>query len=315
MPAVALPALDGREPLAFLAALGVLRLAHRELGTMVRLCFSDRDATAMLDSDLASTQEIASMLRGIIDRIPPDAVVPDGPAAFPLRAGTGTDPMRVPREELRDLYGRFPGDTATAWLPGLLTDLAADGQQRVAQTPFTAPSGKQNLRGLFDKPLEPLRKRPQLIHDALVGWRRVPGVTGEYLDHRVLNSTADDPLGRKGMETGVPGATWLAVMSLPLLPITGDGTRIRAPLWHHVPGRRTPLMAWPLWRRPLDVHATRTLIQHPTIRPQSSKGGPTISRHALAALGAFILCGAERQRVPGRNFAGVLAPTPIVLTD
>ena len=107
--------------------------------------------------------------------------------------------MRRPRDSYRELaaeIGSIDPRAARHWLPHLLTDLAVDRNGRADLTPFTAPSGKQNLRTFFTKPLDEVRASPGRIHEALTGWRRVEGFTGEYLDHHVLNSAADDPAGR-----------------------------------------------------------------------------------------------------------------------
>ena len=221
--------------------------------------------------------------------------------------------MRRPRDSYRHLTAEIRQIDARAagyWLPHLLTDLAADGNGRAALTPYTAPSGKQNLRTFFAKPLHEVRASPGRIREALAGWRRVEGVTGEYLDHHVLNAAADDPVGRPRAESGVPGATWLATMALPLLRITGDGQNITATLWHRA--ERRHVMIWPLWHQQLDRPAVQTLIEHPCLIP----AGPalTVRRAAWPALGIFAVCGAERQQITGRKFPGVLAPVQVPAT-
>jgi hypothetical protein len=307
--------LDGRDPLGFLAALGVLRLLSEELSEEVRLSFSDRSATALLHGPVVSLDEVTDLLRTVAGRTPADGVCPDATVTFPLKAGKGSDPMRVPRAELRALHRQFPGTVERRWLSVLLTDLAVDKDGRVLQTPFTAPSGKQNLRTFFEKTTAAVRSSPERFTEALTGWRRVSGFTGEYLDHRVLQSTADHPGGEKGQEAGVPGATWLAIMALPLFRLTGDGRgSVAATLWRRVPGRRQPAMVWPLWRQPLDLDAVRVLLEHPGVRLEGRDGGQlAVRRSRVAGLGVFLVAAAERQRIEGRNFAGVLAPLPVTL--
>ena len=192
-------------------------------------------------------------------------------------------------------------------MPYLFTDLAVDSQGRADLTPFCAPSGKQNLRTFFDKPLSAVRSDPSRLREALAMWRRVDGFTGEYLDHQVLNSAADDPAGRAGAERGVPGATWLATMAIPLLRVTGNGERTDATLWYRV--ARRPVMIWPLWHKPLEMPAVQVMIEHPCLAPIDER--PTVRSDSWAALGIFAVYGAERQRITGRNFAGVLAPCPV----
>ncbi len=318
MYAIELPALDGRLPLGFLAALGVLRLLADEARADVRLSFSDVTGCAVLHGDYRGSDEIARELQRVMESIPPDGVLPGVPADFPLSksGAAGSDPMRVLRTDFAKLTAQVAerGEEASRWLSVLVTDLAADNNGRVALTPFAAPSGQQTVRSFFEKPLSAVRGEPNRLAEALQSWRRVDGNTGEYLDHRVLRSAADHPMGRS-LEVGVPGATWLAIMALPLLRLGGDGARWFATLWHRVPGRRQQVMVWPLWGQPLEVDAVRVLIEHPVLRPQLTDGTLTLQAARCRALGVFQAAAAERQQVRGRNFAGVLAPTPIRLAE
>jgi hypothetical protein len=312
---VELPALDGRDPLGFLAALGVLRLLAEQAGAVVRLRFSDRTAAAIVVGEYADVDAVASALGQVATAT--DGPIPDVSPEFPAKAGRNADPMRVQYAELRALHERARTPAEGRWLSVLLTDLAVDNQQRAALTPYSAPSGKMNLRTFFEKPAAAVRSDTALIREALVGWRRVEGVTGEYLDHRVLRSAADDPLGRAGQEAGVPGATWLAIMALPLLRLTGDGRNMAAATcWYRVAGRREPIMVWPLWCPALDVPAVQALIEHPVLRPRLNDHGlVAIPSNGLNTLGVFMVCGAERQPVHERKFAGVIAPATVVVAE
>jgi hypothetical protein len=303
---IELPALDGRSPLGFLASLGLLQLLHLASVDPLRLSFSPVSASALLHSSLGSIDEVSSRLAQLISASPAEAVIIGSDPGFPLPAGRNADPMRRPREDYRGLLAEIAAMDESAcsdWMPFLTTDLAVDTQGRADLTPFCAPSGKQNLRTFFEKPFSAVRTSPGLIHEALAGWQRVEGFTGEYLDHRVLNSAADDPGGRSA-ERGVPGATWLATMALPLLRLTGDGERVQATLWHRV--SRRSVMIWPLWKQPLERSAIKILIEHPSLVPDDEE--LTIRRDSWPDLGIWAVYGAERQRIPGRNFAGVLAP-------
>ncbi|HET8684118.1 MAG TPA: type I-U CRISPR-associated helicase/endonuclease Cas3 [Micromonosporaceae bacterium] len=311
---IALPALDGRDALGFLASLGVLRLLNEEAGVAAQLSFSETDATALLHSPLATVDQVAQAIATVIKAIPPDGVIPGVPAAFPLaKTGTkGSDPMRIPRSQFRStvrhLLGDHPTEKHRRWLHALVTDLAVDDKGQAALTPFTAPVGQQTLRSFFAKPLALIQDEPAVhIRDALTSWQRVDGYTGEYLDHRALRSAADHPTGRS-VEAGVPSATWLALMALPLLRVTGTGATVQATLWHTVPGRRQPIMAWPLWRQPLGPAAAVALLEHPRLRPRSNGKGVIVNPTPWPPLGVFTIAAAARQPIDGRKSAGVLTP-------
>ena len=307
---VELPALDGRSPLGFLASLGLLNILNGNAAKPPSLSFSQTSAAAIIRSHLASLDQVAAELESITVTADKGAAIAGVDPRFPPQPGKHADPMRRPREEYRELaaeIGRNDPAAAGRWLPHLLTDLAIDQRGRAELTPFTAPFGKQSLRTFFAKPLDEVRHSPARIHEALTSWRRVQGFTGEYLDHHVISSAADDPLGRTGTENGVPGATWLATMALPLLRVTGDGQNVTATLFHRI-GRRT-VMLWPLWHQPLDVPAVQALIEHPCLAPADP--APAVRREDWPALGIFGVYGAERLRVPGQQYLRVLAPIPV----
>ena len=312
---VEIPALDGRTALGFLAALGLLNLLNDHTAGPTGLSFTPSRGTAVIHSPMASLDDIEEQLKAITAAVPTGAAITGIAIGFPRPAGSGKDPMRC----LRDGYRQFAADirsidapAADRWLPHLLTDLAVDREGRAALTPFSAPRGKQNVRSFFGNSLTKVCAEPGLIHDALVAWRRIEGVNGEYLDHHVLNSPTDNPAGRKEAERGVPGATWLATMALPLLRLTGDGQNVSATLWHRT-GRRF-VMIWPLWHQALDIPAVQALIEHPCLIPVNPT--PAVSNSNWDTLGIFGVYGAERQRLPDSSkFAGVLAPIPVTTTD
>jgi hypothetical protein len=308
-----LPALDGRDPLGFLASLGLLRVLAQD-GADVQLSFSEQTATAVLQGPYGSADEVAAELQNVVVRNP-DSVIPGIPAGFPrTKVGTkGSDPMRVGRDEYRrhvETVRQSVGQVALRWQAAIATDLACDKEGKVVLTPFFAPSGQQTVRSFFEKPLTLIRREPERLLEALIAWRRVPGVTGEYLDHRVLRSKADHPRGESA-EIGVPGATWLAIMAMPLLRLTGDGASARSTLWRRLPGRQA-VMVWPVWRPPLDVSAVVTLIEHPDVTIDVVDGQYVTDSTAWSALGVFAVAAATRRPVEGRKSAGVLTPVTVV---
>jgi hypothetical protein len=311
--ALQLPALDGRDPLGFLASLGLLRLLAED-GANVRLSFSDQTAAAVLHGPYDSAEGVATALGDVLARNP-DSVIPGLPAVFPqTKAGTkGSDPVRVRRDEYREhvqAVRQSVGREALRWQAAIATDLASDKEGKVILTPFFAPSGQQTVRSFFEKPVTMVRREPERLLEALTEWRRVPGVTGEYLDHRVLRSKADHPRGESA-EIGVPGATWLAIMAMPLLRLTGDGASMRSTLWRRLPGRQS-VMIWPVWAWPLDLPAVVTLIEHPGITIDVADGSYVTDTTVWPALGVFAVAAATRRPVEGRKSAGVLTPVTVV---
>jgi hypothetical protein len=305
MTAIPCPALDGREPLGFLAAIGTLRLLADHADPAATLHWSTTDASAVIDTTAADdSAALAAWLAGIIDGIGQGRVIPGAPQDLPP-PGEAPDRIRLAPTALHHYVSNLAGDRITnhRWIASLVTDLAVDDKGRAAISLLAAPSGKQSMRTMLEKPLDLIRRSPGRLDEALQNWVRVPGCTGEYLDHRVLFDAADSPDGQP-RERGVPGATWLALMAYPLLRTTSlDGRLPVTTGWRRTPAG--PVFEWPLWRPPLTVEAVQVLLEHPAVHSQDL----TASK-AHAALGVFAIHRAQRRRVSGRNFAGVLAPAP-----
>jgi hypothetical protein len=299
---LALPALDGRKPLAFLAALGVTRLLTVHDGDDVRVSWDPADGTAHLDTRHRSVDALVDRLVSIAHTVADGGVLPLAPADFPP-PGAAPDRLRLTQHELRpyaDSRLPQPDPELEAWLTSLVTDLAVDKAGRCAISLMTAPSGKQSMRTMLEKPLALVTR--DTLEEALVAWKRHPGVTGEYLDHQVLFDAADSAAG-ESLERGVPGATWLALMCYPAMRTTAEGPRRVTTGWHRK--NRTPdTLRYPLWSAALDLHAVVALLEHPIWRLCVDGRLPK----EAAAFTVFSLCQARRRRLPGRTFDGVLAP-------
>jgi len=309
---LSLPALDGRVPLGFLAALGTVHLLSERSDRAPRLAWSTTDCTALLDSGHGTVDELVDELQHIADCVPEGGVLPGLPTDLPP-PGAAPDPLRLPRARLRELAVttyRRDGPSAERWLASLVTDLSLDERGRAGISLFTAPAGRQSMRTMLEKPLADLRRRPTALREALTGWRRCPDVTGEYLDHRAVFDAADAPDGRPRMR-GVPGATWLALMAFPLLRTTAvAGSRVSSG-WQNGPGRsggrrprEDPRLVYPLWSAPVDGHAIVALLEHPVLLGAGPGPAPSPAR----ALSIFWVGAAERRPLPGGKSSGVLTP-------
>lgn len=315
--AISLPALDGRSALGFLAACGAHRLLCDELGLDARLAWSVDDASARLAVPGSTTvDDIVRLLADVVESLDDGQLLPGAPVGFPPGGG-GSDPIRKPRADLRvavsEWSGQLGADLMERWIPAMVTDLAVDQKGRCAHTLLAAPSGQQKFNTMFAKSLAEVRREPELrLREALVAWRRVAGVTGEYLDHRVLRSAADDSHGRTGEESGVPGATWLALMAMPWFVVGGDGKNRTGPAWQTL--GRTSHLVWPLWEPLLDESAVRVLLGHDALQLVSVDGRlRAVDARRAQALGVFSISAARRAPIEGRKSAGVLVPRAVDL--
>ncbi|MGF1663624.1 MAG: hypothetical protein ACFCVG_14390 [Kineosporiaceae bacterium] len=309
MTGLPLPALTGGTPLGFLAALGVLRLVTRHLPAgprpEARLAWSPEDTSAVLVDAHADLDHLLADLQAVVVGVGDDAVLP-GLSAHVPPPGEAPDKLRLSRgafrPEMERLLGAADDDFAAfaeteAWLSALVTDLALDDKGRAAISQWTAPAGKQSMRTMLEKPLDAVRRNPELLREALVAWRRHAGVTGEYLDHRALFDAVDSPDGKASMR-GVPGATWLALMAHPLFRTTSVGARVVSSGW------RSRRAVYPLWSRPLDVAGVSALLHHPAVAAATS----ATPSDGLALLSIFRLVAVERLKADGQKSAGALVP-------
>lgn len=304
MTILTLSALDGRTPLGFLAALGLTRLLDVYTDDVPRLAWSPVDYTAQLHTTRTSLDAVVTDLRAIVDSIPEGGVLPGVPVNLPP-PGEAPDRLRLAPVALRSLAKELapePDSEVEAWLGSLVTDLSLDKKSRSDISMMAAPSGKQSMRTMLEKPLKLVRQQPSCLAEALVGWRRRPGVSGEYLDHRVLFDGAESGSG-KSEERGVPGATWLALMSYPLLRTTARGSEPVTTGWHRQP-RQPSLFVYPLWTVPLDRHAVTALLEHPLMQ-QCIRGELPAAAEVMSI---FTVRRAQRRKIQGRTFAGVLGP-------
>ena len=105
---------------------------------------------------------------------------------------------------------------------------------------------------------------------------------------------------------GVPGATWLALMSYPLWTTTALRRRARTSGWHSVAVRRRSIqeLRLPLWQDPLGPAGVKALVEHPAL--DGDLGEPL--NQEIRLLGVFHICRARRHQSPGGKSAGILAP-------
>lgn len=304
---IPLPALTGDSPLGILAAMGAQRLLTEFTVDAPLLSWDPATLTAVLTSNRTSLDEVVGELQAIVAEIADDSLLPGVEAGFPP-PGPAPDRLRIDRRGLRDgarelLVGQTDESVGEAlgWLGSLVTDLAADDKGRVAISQYTAPSGKQSTATMLEKTLGLVQAEPDYLRQALLAWRRVADVTGEYLDHRAAWDATQDGRGEAGMR-GVPGATWLALMSFPLFRTTSlKGSRPRSSGWHTIRlGRRTvEELRLPVWTQALGTAAVTALVEHPVFAAE-------LSKEDLALLGVIHVCRARRHQSAGGKSAGVL---------
>ncbi len=258
---ILLPALDGANPLGFLAALGVLnaatdhgvsaRLAWRDVGRWRPVLSGfegDIDALmALVDCDrveCASDAALTFSYGGIRDLKPPPEMWRSFVRALALRA-------------LPD------GRRSIDWVAAFATDVAVDNNGNTKPTALHFTAGQQK----FLEMAIALQERVTLedLREALIGpWkytRELPVLNWDATTSRDYALRAADPSKEK--KTGVPGADWLAIRGLPFLRTFPRANRILTTCcsgeW------KTGRFRWPLWNVPLRRDVVHSLLRMPGI--------------------------------------------------
>lgn len=331
---ICLPALRSDDSLGFLAALGMMELLTNVEGLGVALSWQGLGGKAVLHSDFPDAVAVAEVLRLIAVRLHDEGrLVPAHSSLIPPRTSSAdrkvrkvagieekNDPMRatpaLAADRLRSVAVlEHAGDRASArWMAGLLTMLAVDREGTGLMTPLYAPAGQQVLSQILGHYLCEAAK-PMLLQEALVGWRRLPD-SGANLDYRDLRDGAWSPRG-KPENTAVPGATWLALMAIPLFRQIGNGRRGSAVGWYRDRSAVRPRsLVWPVWSGKRSLAAIEVLIAHPDVLRAAGLDSAQVSRwtgrdtgQRLKALGVDAVCVATRRSLT--NGDGPLGPTRV----
>lgn len=310
MTTMELPALAGRTPLAFLAALGLLHLATHhgsDEAEPPRLSWHPDSGTAQLHTEAwADLDELAAWLMDLAADKGLNQLLPSYPPDFP--PGGSPDPLVGPPENHRKLIAQNPA--AETALSALVTDLATNKAGRVRRTHMVAPSGAQSFRSMLKNQADAVRGRPEYLREALLRWRRVSSVPSEYFDHAARIGAADAPDGEPG-DRSVPGATWLAIAGLPAYRLASDQQdRAVTTGWHYL--HKRPLFIWPLWTSALDEPAVQTLLEHPVLTRRARDSGDSVHIPLgpdHRALGITRMYAAHRRNTGHSD--GPLTPLPV----
>ncbi len=340
------PALRNDDTLGFLAGLGLLELCTTALGLPgARLRWTGLGGHAVLEADCAGLGDLVDRLAALATEmrqagrvLPFDHTgIVDPPASDAERkrmeeergVKPPLDPLKRDGTAALALYravgdGEPSGDAVVArWVLALLNQLAdarsAAKEPTRALTPLYSPAGRMTVHQLFRDALDDVVRQPERLREALVAWERTDG-TGANIDGRALRDAAVTA-GGGAANRAVPGATWLALMAIPLFRQTGSAPPGRAEVvgWDlRSSGGAT--LRWPAWRPPLDLAAVEVLLAHPAIAvalQQANNGEPRWraarrrrAQAALRALGVEAICTARRR--PLEKSAGALRPPRVV---
>lgn len=258
MPEATLTALDGSNPLGFLAALGVLAVEERMLPSeRPRLSWTTGVIARPVLHGLATAEHLVDAVMQDRQHWFESAVLdfpPEAPARDVKLDATGL------RAWLKACAGaRFSdGGRALSLVAALVAEGSYTGDGKAKPTDLHFTAGQQQF-------LEMARRlRDELtadhVEEALTGpWRyesQLPSFKWDVADDRTYALSAVNPASEQKLT--VPGAEWLALMGLTFLPVARGRGRTRTTgcsgSW------KQGAFSWPLWEDPLTADEVRTLL-------------------------------------------------------
>ena len=263
-----LTGLDGRNPLGFLAAIGLLRVldgdARRRRAALPALSFEPGTALARISSELD--------VNAIVDLVLADAAAQSDNRALQFaytkdgeEAAPGSDNAIRDLKPPPSLAAKLLRDVATA--PERVSGLAAawfseviqDNKGNTKPTGFHFTAGQQTFLSM----VEDLRTgiAAEDVHEALLGpWKNtslLPSLTWDSSVTRLYALRASDPSGEK--RGSVPGANWLGVVALEAFPVAPHGDEL---VTTGIRGRwKDSVFRWPLWAPGATFRAVCSLVR------------------------------------------------------
>lgn len=255
MPELTLPGLDGSNPLAFLAAVGVLEAVSGRDEALLRWCY-EAGWRPVLVSSCASAEELVTQLNE-------DRQLCLGDPALRLVYDGKRDLKPPPPVFARYLQELVDASTmkqrrSVDWAAAFGTDVAVDNNGNTKPTALHFTAGQQQFLLMVNQLVEGVTADD--IHEALFGqWRYarpLPVMGWDATSSRDYALRATDPSTDK--KFGVPGADWLAVRGVGFLPTAPSGKRVFTTCC--TGGWKDGRFIWPLWTSPLGRATVRSLL-------------------------------------------------------
>ncbi len=320
---LALPALEGTNPVGFLAALGVLASLDRA-GRAPTLRWTDDLVPTSIISGAASLADLVGVIDADRQWWAERSVTLNWCAlsdvkvssenlhewAHSIRSAWAADPTNPWRRADVDLWRALVAEGAAA----------GKGDAKPTHLHFTA--GQQQFLEMaraLARAVDPdrlaeavvgLPPRDQELRLKTFGW--------DAQGDRSYALRADDPSTSKDKRPGVPGADWLAFLGLSFLPVSARGTRLRTTACDD--GWKAGAFRWPLWRLPAGPSAVAALVGDPSIVGSRPASGASSSRHRrpdarqLAERGVSLLLESPIRRTDQGGYGSFGAPTVLVDT-
>ncbi|MCU0649629.1 MAG: hypothetical protein MUF00_16680 [Gemmatimonadaceae bacterium] len=263
-----LTGLDGQNPLGFLAALGLLRIAD------LHAAASGSDAPRLaFDTGARSFAQIDSSisLDALIDLVLDDAEQQasslltslsyddEGREVEPGTKGAVRDLKPSPSFARTLLQRAAAGERRDAdLLAALFSDVATDNNGRTKPTAFHFTAGQQQFVEMVQSLRQGVGRHD--LEEALLGpWRgasALPSLSWDATQARLYALRATNPSSEK--RGSVAGANWLAFQGLAYFPVWARRGRLQTTAVRG--GWKNAHFCWPLWEVPATSAALRSLL-------------------------------------------------------
>lgn len=281
---VALPALDARNPVAFLAALGALRLASDGSDAPVTLHWERTGGTWTAVCGGESVEDPEALI----------AAIERGHQARDLAAELDweRDIMKVDRNEIRRLLrerlSTGSDGSDTPWPASVVAACVSElPTTRSGNAPYTPlrlirRMGRAKFLATARKLSESSRLQDELRSALLGPWRYAKGVNSlswdpaATLPARAYAAQAPTDFG----PLGAAGPMLLAVAGLPFFPLMPTARAAACRGFFRDAGGR---LIWPVWNQPARIRAVRVLLELPLLAHVDQPDERLLARHDVEA--------------------------------
>ena len=272
--ALLLTGMDAQNPLAFLAALGLLRVLDDD----ARRSDLDRPRLSFVD-DGCPVPKLWTALAAddVVQRVLDDAAAQadnpalqlayddDGHEVRPDSAKAIRD-LKPPPELARLALERFASapPRVARLAAGLFSDLVQDNNGNTKPTALHFTAGQQEFLAMVDE----LRRgiTADDVREALFGpWlntSRLPSLSWDASVARLYALRAGDPSKEK--RGSIPAANWLGVIALELFPVAARNGRLETARVEG--GWKDSAFTWPVWDVPLTISTIAALLRTDTAK-------------------------------------------------
>lgn len=269
MSELVLTGLDAQNPLAYLAALGLLRVlddhARRQSQVPPRLCFRDQGGlvpcmrTELLIDDVISVvlEDAAAQADNAVLRIAYDSDGKERPPNYPGASHDLKPPPALARLILERAVEAPPRGARLA--AAFFTELIKDNKGNTKPTAFHFTAGQQAFLAM----VEDLRSQISAddVREALVGpWTNsstLPSLSWDASVTRLYALRAGNP--SKERRGSVPAANWLGLVGLEFFPVHAIGGRLATTCVEG--GWKDSRFTWPVWEPALEAATIASLLR------------------------------------------------------